>query len=69
MQESPQFQVIQGDLEEVVITFNRADDALAHAHVLKSVGAPKIKIRDVFERVHTIPEFDELFVAPWVARV
>jgi hypothetical protein len=68
MQQDPQFHVVRGDLEEVVITFDRADDALQHAQVLSGVGEPKIKIRDVFERVHTIPEFDELFVSPWKAR-
>ncbi len=68
MQQDPQFHVVRGDLEEVVITFDRADEALEHARALSGVGEPKIKIRDVFEPVHTIPEFDELFVLPWKER-
>ncbi len=64
MYDGVEFQVIRGELEEVVITFDRADEALKHAQALSKVE-PRIRIRDDFERVHTIVEFDELFVLPW----
>ena len=67
MEQNPRFDIISGDLEEVVITFDRADEALKLARTLSAAGESKIKIRDDFERVHTITEFDELFVLPWIS--
>ena len=66
MEQTVQFCVIRGEFEEVVMTFDRADEALKHARAL-SDGSELIRIRDDFERVHTISEFDELFVSPWIS--
>jgi hypothetical protein len=67
MEPGPRFDIVSGDFEEVVSTFDRADQALKYARTLSAAGDSRIKIRDDFERVHTIAEFDELFVLPWVS--
>jgi hypothetical protein len=68
IEHSPRFDIVRGDLEEVVFTFDRADEALVHARTLSAAGESKVKIRDDFDRVHTVSEFDDLFVSPWISR-